>query len=173
MRNYLASYMTFRCLLNIIYVGEKPIQNDLNLESTCVLHLNLKHLDKILTYFEFFTHTTTLGKLKEVSCQEFICSEHHTMLSGMTKVSKRPTQQHIFLYLLSGTHVSPITFTEELVSHSLILPLGESCLRKTFVSSLVIQRLRIHLPIQETRVQSLGHEDSTCYRATKSMYHSC
>ena len=31
----------------------------------------------------------------------------------------------------------------------------------------------IHLPVQETLVQSLVQEDSTCLRATKSIHHSC
>ena len=38
---------------------------------------------------------------------------------------------------------------------------------------LVAQWLRIHLPVQETQVQSLLQEDPTCLRATKPMYHNC
>ena len=38
-------------------------------------------------------------------------------------------------------------------------------------TSLVVQWLRIHLPMQGTRVQSLVQEDSTCQRAIKPMYH--
>ena len=37
---------------------------------------------------------------------------------------------------------------------------------------LVIQRIRIRLPVQETRVRSLVWEDSTCHGATKSMCHN-
>ena len=33
---------------------------------------------------------------------------------------------------------------------------------------LVVQWIRIHLPMQETQVQSLVWEDSTCHRATKA-----
>ena len=39
-------------------------------------------------------------------------------------------------------------------------------------ASLVVQWLRIHLPMQGTQVQSLVQEDSTCCRATKPMYHT-
>ena len=34
-------------------------------------------------------------------------------------------------------------------------------------TSLVVQSIRIHLPMQGTRVRSLGGEDPTCCRATK------
>ena len=39
-------------------------------------------------------------------------------------------------------------------------------------ASLVVQWLRIHLPIQGTRVRSLAREDATCRRATKPMGHN-
>ena len=39
-------------------------------------------------------------------------------------------------------------------------------------TSLVVQWLRIHLPIQGTQIQSLVQEDSTCHRATKPVYHN-
>ena len=40
-------------------------------------------------------------------------------------------------------------------------------------ASLMAQRERICLPVQETRVRSLVWEDPTCHRATKSMHHNC
>ena len=39
-------------------------------------------------------------------------------------------------------------------------------------TSLVVQRIRIHLPMQGTQVQSLIQEDPTCRRATKPMCHN-
>ena len=39
-------------------------------------------------------------------------------------------------------------------------------------TTLVIHCLRIHLPMQGTWVRSLVHEDSTCCRATKPVFHS-
>ena len=39
-------------------------------------------------------------------------------------------------------------------------------------TSLVVQCLRIHLPMWETWVQSLVQENSTCHRATKPMCHN-
>ena len=39
-------------------------------------------------------------------------------------------------------------------------------------ASLVVQWLRIHLAMQETRVQSLVQEDSTSCKATKPMHHN-
>ena len=39
-------------------------------------------------------------------------------------------------------------------------------------TSLVVQWLRIRLPMQGTRVQALGREDPTCHRAPKPMRHN-
>ena len=45
--------------------------------------------------------------------------------------------------------------------------------RKTsFKTSLVVQWLRIHLPMQGTWVQSLAQKDSTCHGAARPMHHS-
>ena len=41
------------------------------------------------------------------------------------------------------------------------------------MTSLVVQWLRIHLPMQETRVQSLIWEDPTCRGATTSAHNCC
>ena len=38
--------------------------------------------------------------------------------------------------------------------------------------SLVAQRLRVHLAMHGTQVQSLVWEDPTCHRATKPKHHS-
>ena len=38
-------------------------------------------------------------------------------------------------------------------------------------ASLVVQWLRIHLPMQGTQVQSLVQEDSPCHRKTESIHH--
>ena len=40
-------------------------------------------------------------------------------------------------------------------------------------TSLVVQWLRIHLPMQGTQVRSLVGEDPTCCRATKPLCHNC
>ena len=49
----------------------------------------------------------------------------------------------------------------------------KSCsLNVTVRTSLVVQWLRIHLPMQGTWVQSLVWEDPTCLRVTKPAYHS-
>ena len=40
------------------------------------------------------------------------------------------------------------------------------------VISLVVQWLRIHLPMKGTWVQFLVQEDSTCHRATKPVCHN-
>ena len=40
-------------------------------------------------------------------------------------------------------------------------------------TSLVVHWIRIHLPMQGTRVQSLVQEDSTCHGATKPVGHGC
>ena len=43
---------------------------------------------------------------------------------------------------------------------------------KKMGASLVVQWLRIHLPMQGTRVRSLVQEDPTCRGATKPMRHN-
>ena len=48
----------------------------------------------------------------------------------------------------------------------------ELCLIKSVRTSLVVQRLRICLPIQRTRVLSLAWEDTTYLRAAKSLGHN-
>ena len=45
--------------------------------------------------------------------------------------------------------------------------------KKDTWTSLVVQWLRIHLPMKGTQVQSLVQEDSTGYGATKPMCHNC
>ena len=40
-------------------------------------------------------------------------------------------------------------------------------------TSLVVQWLRIRLPMQRTRVRSLVQEDPTCHGATKPVRHAC
>ena len=40
-------------------------------------------------------------------------------------------------------------------------------------ASLVVQCLRIRLPMQETRVRALVQEDPTCCGATKPVRHNC
>ena len=47
---------------------------------------------------------------------------------------------------------------------------GEVVLKLVLGTSLVAQWLRIHLPMQGTRVQGLVQEDPTCRGATK---HAC
>ena len=54
-----------------------------------------------------------------------------------------------------------------------LTPVRMGIIRKsTNKSSLVAQWLRIRLPMQETRVQSLVQEDPTCCRATKPVSHN-
>ena len=43
--------------------------------------------------------------------------------------------------------------------------------KKSTRTSLMVQWLRIHLPMQGTRVQALVREDPTCLRATKPVCH--
>ena len=45
-------------------------------------------------------------------------------------------------------------------------------LEKWYWTSLVVQWLRIHLPMQETQVQALVQEDPTCHGATKPVRHN-
>ena len=62
-------------------------------------------------------------------------------------------------------------FREDDYSSSVIL--NPNLNIKTYGASLVSQGLRIHLPMQRTRVQSLVREDPTCRGATKPVRHNC
>ena len=44
--------------------------------------------------------------------------------------------------------------------------------KTTMRTSLVVQWIRIHLPMQRVRVQSLAREDSTCCGAAKPVHHN-
>ena len=44
--------------------------------------------------------------------------------------------------------------------------------KRTQQASLVVQWLRIRLPVQQTWVQALVREDPTCHGATKPMSHN-
>lgn len=68
-------------------------------------------------------------------------------------------------FLWSGTCVSFSLFSSPV--QTLCLELTE-----TFGLNLVVQWLRIHLPVQETQVSSLVWEDSICPEATKAMGHN-
>ena len=46
-----------------------------------------------------------------------------------------------------------------------------SVIKTVWWASLVAQWLRIHLPMQGTRVRALVQEDPTCHGATKPMHH--
>ena len=48
----------------------------------------------------------------------------------------------------------------------------DSVLLLKFRASLVVQWLRIHLPMQGTRVRALVQEDPMCYGATKPVHHN-
>ena len=50
-------------------------------------------------------------------------------------------------------------------------PGGPAVKNLPFGTSWVVQRIKIHKPMQGTRVQSLGPEDATCWGATKPMNH--
>ena len=45
-------------------------------------------------------------------------------------------------------------------------------IRRKERGSLVVQWLRIYLPVQGTRVRALAQEDPTCHGATKPMRHN-
>ena len=48
----------------------------------------------------------------------------------------------------------------------------ETVIQNLPTASLVVERLRISLPMQETRVRALVWEDPTCHRATKPIRHN-
>ena len=68
----------------------------------------------------------------------------------------------------------PVTF----IKNSVKLPGTRSCYReddrekRDSRAFLVVQQLRIHLPMQGTWVRALVWEDSTCCGATKPMGHN-
>ena len=48
----------------------------------------------------------------------------------------------------------------------------ETVIQNLPTASLVVERLRISLPMQETRGRALVWEDPTCHRATKPIRHN-
>ena len=55
-----------------------------------------------------------------------------------------------------------------------LLILKRNTLKNMYLGTfLVVQLLRIHLPMQGTQVRALVQEDPTCRRATKHMSHNC
>ena len=59
-----------------------------------------------------------------------------------------------------------------LCPYHFIIYLATSPIKRESGISLVIQGLRIYLPMKETQVQSLVHGDPTCRRATKPWCHN-
>ena len=66
-------------------------------------------------------------------------------------------------YYIIGIHLIILTFiyTVFMISRNI-----------QFAASLVVQWLRICLPMKGTQVQSLVWEDPTCHGATKPMHHN-
>ena len=59
----------------------------------------------------------------------------------------------------------------EMVQSKKIARINEKNIKSNWGPSLLVQCLRIHLPMQATWVQSLAQEDPTCHGATKPMHH--
>ena len=73
-----------------------------------------------------------------------------------------PCVSFVFWYKMAFLHTS---------SH--IFHLGKREIKSAFRTSLVVQWLRICLPMQGTRVRALVREDPTCHGATNPMHHNC
>ena len=75
-----------------------------------------------------------------------------------------PASVSFVLPLNSHTHTHTHTSRgrEELPEHSCLSPVSTGLLNNLGRTSLVVQSLRIHLPMQEMWVRSLVREDSTC-----------
>ena len=60
------------------------------------------------------------------------------------------------------------------ITHTMLNKNGEKQTKKRVSrASVVVQWLRIHLPMQGTRVRALVWEDPTCCGATKPTHHNC
>ena len=70
--------------------------------------------------------------------------------------------------VLEGTWMPYIQIMNKLINTNIIY-----FSRKAIRVSLVAQWLRIHLPMQGTRVRALVQEDPTYRRATKPVCHNC
>ena len=74
---------------------------------------------------------------------------------------------------LQPVHLKITTQSQNLYFDKKGLEQGMFCFKKINLgTSLVVQGLRIRLPMQRTRVRSLVREDPTCHRATKPMRHN-
>ena len=74
---------------------------------------------------------------------------------------------HIFFTHSSfNGHLGCFPIRNLLELHNIANPKGP------FGTSLVVQWLRIHVPMQGTRIRSLVQEDPTCHGATKPVRHN-
>ena len=80
-------------------------------------------------------------------------------------------EKNIYIYI----YINHFAVYQKLIQccKSTILQLKKIYLKKeTMGTSLVAQWIRSNLPVQQTRVQTLVWEDSTCCGATKPMPHN-
>ena len=66
----------------------------------------------------------------------------------------------------------PFRFTSQTIHNTVNVPIQIMLQKHICGASLVVQWLRIHLPMQGTWVRALVREDPTCRRATKPMRHN-
>ena len=71
-----------------------------------------------------------------------------------------PLNSHTYTHTHTHTHSS--RGRKKLPEHSCLSPVSTGLLNNLGRTSLVVQSLRIHLPMQEMWVRSLVREDSTC-----------
>ena len=83
------------------------------------------------------------------------------------------TEQQQFLFRASDQHeLDMVTFQNWCCSTYSKVCMALMLKQLTSWTSLVVQWLKIHLPMQGTWAQSLVHKDSTYLRATKPMRHN-
>ena len=99
------------------------------------------------------------------SCSLYVFATERRVKLSVLSWQKNKTKQHGILTTEIVTH----KFTLKRISSLVDI---EKIFKKLCGASLVMQWLRIRLPMQGTWVRSLVREDPTCLRATKAMRHN-
>ena len=69
--------------------------------------------------------------------------------------------------------LADVSFYTEWINNKILLYSSENCIQHPMIgTSLGVQSLGIHLPMQGTWVRALVWEDPTCHGATKPMHHN-
>ena len=109
-----------------------------------------------------------------ITCSYIFKYDSKEVSAFLTGILKQTYLQSIWFWGLRGNWESRVLLSPN--SQDFCVNSGDRAqdsiqyfLKVSWGTSLVVQWLRVHLPMQGTRAWSLVREDSTCHRATKPM----